>query len=77
MKKYLLAFLFVIASICSLSAQALRDNVKYNNPEEPKSIGIVLYSNVGWRHHGLPNLFQVSSDGWNKDLQGIMYTGFV
>jgi len=45
MRKLILLTLAIITNLMFLSAQALRDNVKYNNPEEPKSIGIVLYSN--------------------------------
>lgn len=45
MKKTFIIFILALISVCSVSAQALRDNVTYNNPEEPKSIGIVLYSN--------------------------------
>lgn len=68
MKKYLLAFLFVIASICSLSAQALRDNVKYNNPEEPKSIGIVLYSNDVETVYNAMRLAAYSQE-WDNQVQ--------
>ncbi len=45
MRKLILVTFVIVTNLLSLSAQALRDNVKYNNPEEPKSIGIVLYSN--------------------------------
>lgn len=45
MRKLILLTLAIVTNLMFLSAQALRDNVKYNNPEEPKSIGIVLYSN--------------------------------
>ncbi len=45
MRKLILVTLAIVTNLMFLSAQALRDNVKYNNPEEPKSIGIVLYSN--------------------------------
>ncbi|MBO4530430.1 MAG: DsrE family protein [Paludibacteraceae bacterium] len=68
MKKYLLVFLFVITSVCSLSAQALRDNVKYNNPEEPKSIGIVLYSNDVETVYNAMRLAAYSQE-WDNQVQ--------
>lgn len=44
MKRFLLSIIFMI-SLLGLHAQALINEVKYNDPQEPKSIGIVLYSN--------------------------------
>ena len=44
MKHFFISLLFTI-SCFSLSAQLLQNEVKYNDPKEPKSIGIVLYSN--------------------------------
>ena len=45
MKKILLLTAFFLAGSMSLSAQALKKDIKYNDPQESKSIGIVMYSN--------------------------------
>ncbi len=45
MRKIIISLLLSLSSLFQIHAQALPSEVKYNNPEEPKSIGIVLYSN--------------------------------
>lgn len=45
MMKKLLVFMMLLLTHIGSSAQVLEKEIKYNDPNEPKSIGIVLYSN--------------------------------
>ncbi len=46
MKRFLMSLCGLMLAFSQLSAQILEsEKVRYNNPDEPKSIGIVLYSN--------------------------------
>lgn len=45
MKKSVFTIILLLAGWLAVSAQAIKKDIKYNDPQEPKSIGIVIYSN--------------------------------
>lgn len=45
MKRLALTWIILLVGLLGVSAQAIKKDIKYNDPQEPKSIGIVLYSN--------------------------------
>lgn len=45
MKKILFMAILLIGGYVGACAQAIKKDIKYNDPQEPKSIGIVMYSN--------------------------------
>ncbi len=81
MKRFLLSIFFLV-SLFGTQAQALVDEVKYNDPQEPKSIGIVLYSNDVETVFNALRLANYSQEWDNKvqifllgkgvDLEGLM-----
>ncbi len=81
MKRFLLSVIFLV-SLFGVQAQALMDEVKYNDPQEPKSIGIVLYSNDVETVFNALRLANYSQEWDNKvqifllgkgvDLEGLM-----
>ncbi len=67
MKRFLLSVIFLV-SLFGVQAQALMDEVKYNDPQEPKSIGIVLYSNDVETVFNALRLANYSQE-WNNKVQ--------